>query len=164
MQKIDWCSVQLQSKEWCDDWHSHLWQADQLQTENSKTNFEFECLSIRIQNQNMPSLYDFNLSWPKFGRYGNTRYILQLEISFMDWDFLPWAVQKRLNWSFCHLGCGLSWPKEARVESYSPGSTSVHKLNCFRYHYHYCFSSLKVGEHIGTIWWIRLISPSAAAM
>jgi len=25
--------------------------------------------------------------------------------------FLPWAVQKRLNWSICHLVCGLEWAK-----------------------------------------------------
>jgi len=24
-------------------------------------------------------------------------------------DFLPWAVQKRLNWSISHLDCGLGW-------------------------------------------------------
>jgi len=24
-------------------------------------------------------------------------------------DFLPWAVQKWLNWSICCLGCGLGW-------------------------------------------------------
>jgi len=24
-------------------------------------------------------------------------------------DFLPWAVEKRLNWSRCHLGYGLGW-------------------------------------------------------
>jgi len=26
-------------------------------------------------------------------------------------DFLPWAVQKQLNRSICHLGCRLGWAK-----------------------------------------------------
>ena len=26
-------------------------------------------------------------------------------------DILPWAVHKWLNWSICHLGCGLGWAK-----------------------------------------------------
>ena len=36
-------------------------------------------------------------------------------------DFLLWAVQKRLNHLICHSG----GPKEAQVESYSPGGTNV---------------------------------------
>jgi len=40
-------------------------------------------------------------------------------------DFLPWAVQKRLNWSICRLGCGLGWAEEVQVQSYSPGGANV---------------------------------------
>jgi len=29
-------------------------------------------------------------------------------------DFLPWAVQKRPNWSICRLGCGLRWAEGIR--------------------------------------------------
>jgi len=38
---------------------------------------------------------------------------------------LPWAVQKWLNQSICCLGCGSGGPKEAQVQSYSPGGTNV---------------------------------------
>ena len=44
--------------------------------------------------------------------------------------FLPSAVQKRLKRSICRLGLG--GPKEARVESYSPGGTNVHKFDRIR--------------------------------
>ena len=43
-------------------------------------------------------------------------------------DFLPSAVQKRLNRSICRFGCGLvdsGGPKEAQVQSYSPGGVNV---------------------------------------
>jgi len=39
-------------------------------------------------------------------------------------DFLPWALQERLNRSICRLDCGIvdsGGPKEAQVQSYSPG-------------------------------------------
>ena len=39
--------------------------------------------------------------------------------------FLPLAVQKRLNRSICCLGCGLEWPKDAQIQSYSPGDANV---------------------------------------
>jgi len=38
--------------------------------------------------------------------YGNERPIVKCS------DALPWAVQKRLNWSRCRLGCGLLWAQE----------------------------------------------------
>jgi len=43
-------------------------------------------------------------------------------------DFLPWAVQKRPNRSICRLSCGLvdsGGPKDAQVQSYSPGGVNV---------------------------------------
>jgi len=53
-------------------------------------------------------------------------------------DFLPWAVQKRLNWLNSSLDCGLRWAKGstssivvarwrqcAQFQSYSPGGTNV---------------------------------------
>ena len=40
-------------------------------------------------------------------------------------DFLPWAVQERLNWSICRLDCGLGWAGDAQVQSCSPGGINV---------------------------------------
>ena len=40
-------------------------------------------------------------------------------------DFLPWAVQKRWSRSIYCLGCGLGEPKDAQVQSYSPGGANV---------------------------------------
>jgi len=54
-----------------------------------------------------------------------------------DRDFLPWAVQKQLNRSICHLGCGLGWAEWThsivfarwgqctQFQSYSPGGANV---------------------------------------
>jgi len=36
------------------------------------------------------------------------------------WRTVPWVVQKWLNRSICHLGCGLGW-----AESYSPDGANV---------------------------------------
>jgi len=76
-------------------------------------------------------------------------------------DFLPWAVQKRLNRSICHLGCGLGWTewstnsivfarwrlKSRRIRQVAP--------MCPRE---------RLGEHIGATWRIRLNRLYAAAM
>jgi len=40
-------------------------------------------------------------------------------------DFLPWAVQSRLNRSICCLGCGLHWAEDAQGQSCSPGGANV---------------------------------------
>jgi len=54
-------------------------------------------------------------------------------------DFLPWAVQKRLNRLICYLGCELGWAEGstssivfarwwrqyAQFQSYSPGGANV---------------------------------------
>jgi len=43
-------------------------------------------------------------------------------------DFLPWAVQKRLNRSICRFGCGLGWAEGSttvQVQLYSPVGASV---------------------------------------
>ena len=40
-------------------------------------------------------------------------------------DILLGAVQKQLNRSIYCLGCGLGGPKEAQVQSYSPGGANV---------------------------------------
>jgi len=52
-------------------------------------------------------------------------------------DALPWAVQKGLNQSSCHLGCELGWAQQS-----------------------ICYMEM----HIGTTWWIRLNRPCAVAM
>jgi len=63
-------------------------------------------------------------------------------------DFLPWAVQKRLNQSICHLGCRLGVGR--RQHKFS----RVHQV-----------AQCAVMEgHIGATWRIRLNHPSAAAM
>jgi len=63
-------------------------------------------------------------------------------------DFLPWAVQKRLNRSICRLGFGLGLAER---------STSlivfVRRRQCAH-----------MGRHIGGTWWTRLNCLSAAAM
>jgi len=63
-------------------------------------------------------------------------------------DFLPCAVQKWLNRSTCHLGCGLGWAK---------GSTS----SIVFAKWHQC---ALMGGHNGATWQIRLNRSSAAAM
>jgi len=63
-------------------------------------------------------------------------------------DFLPWAVQKRLNRSICHLGCGLGCAE---------GSISPIVFARWRQ------CALPCG-HIGATWQIRLNRPSAVAM
>jgi len=62
--------------------------------------------------------------------------------------FLPWVVQKQLNWSICHLGCGLGWAE---------GSTSSIVFARWR-------QCADMGWHIGATWRIRLNHLSAAAM
>ena len=62
--------------------------------------------------------------------------------------FLPWAVQKRLNWSICCLGCGLGCAER---------STSSIVFARWRQ------CALPCG-HIGATWQIRLNHPSVAAM
>jgi len=63
-------------------------------------------------------------------------------------DFLPWAVQKWLNLSICHLGCGLEWAKEC---------TSSFVFTSW------CQCAL-MGGHIDTTWRLWLNCPCAAAM
>ena len=64
------------------------------------------------------------------------------------WHFLPWAVQKLLNRSICHLGCGLGCAE---------GSTSSIIFARWRQ------CALPCG-YIGATWQTRLNHPSAAAM
>jgi len=54
-------------------------------------------------------------------------------------DFLPWAVQKRLSWSVCCVGCGLEWAK---------GSTSSIVFARWRHCAH-------MWGHIGATWRMR---------
>jgi len=59
-------------------------------------------------------------------------------------DFLPWAAQELLKGRFAVWIVDLGWPKEAQVQSYSPGGA-----NC-----------AQMGRHIGTTgeydWAVRL--------
>ena len=63
-------------------------------------------------------------------------------------DFLSRAVQKRLNWSICRLGCGFGWAQR---------STSSIVFARWRQWAH-------MGGHIGATWWIRLNRLSASVM
>ena len=63
-------------------------------------------------------------------------------------DFLPWAVQERLNGSICRLHCGLGLAER------STSSIVFARL---------CQCTL-TGGHIDATWRIRLSRPSAAAM
>jgi len=62
-------------------------------------------------------------------------------------DFLPWAVQERLNRSICRLDCGLEWAERTSSIVFARRRQCAH-----------------MGRHIGTTWRIRLNRPSAAAM
>ena len=55
-------------------------------------------------------------------------------------NFLPWAAQKRLNRSICHLGCGLGWAE---------GNTN--SIVFARWH-HWALT----GQHNGPTWRLRL--------
>jgi len=63
-------------------------------------------------------------------------------------DFLPWTVQKRLNWSICHLGCGLGWAKR-----------SWSSIVFVRWR-----QRALMGGHVGATWQLQLNRPSVAAM
>jgi len=64
------------------------------------------------------------------------------------WDFLPWAVQKRLNRSICRLGYELGW---------ADGSSSSVVFARWR-------QCALMGWHIGATWRIRWNRPCAAEM
>jgi len=63
-------------------------------------------------------------------------------------DFLSWAVQKRLNWSICHLGCGFGWAQ-----------TSTSSIVFARWR-----QCAHMGGHTSATWRTQFNSPSAPAM
>jgi len=63
-------------------------------------------------------------------------------------DFLPWAVQKRLNWSICCLGYGLGWAE---------GSTTSIVFT------RWC-QCVHIGGHIDATWRVWLNCPPAVVM
>jgi len=49
-------------------------------------------------------------------------------------DTISWAVQKWLNWSRCHLGCGCGWAQgDIRWVSRSPHTEALLRGKCSRY-------------------------------
>ena len=63
-------------------------------------------------------------------------------------DFLPWAVQERLNWSICRLDCWLWWDKESKSSI-----VFARWSEC-----------ANMGRHIGATWRIRWNRPPKATM
>jgi len=87
-------------------------------------------------------------------------------------DILPWAVQKRLNWSICHLGYGLRWAEGStgsvifarwrqctQFQSYSPGGASV---PTWEVHWRHLANTIEPSVCGGDVVYVKLLWPFVA--